>query len=85
MFVRSQHLLGVDGDIAWKQKLSDYARDTFGLFGSECGREWALADSRKVGVFHGFGPTTLAWRGRTWTVAREQTIAPCQSGAENRP
>jgi len=36
------HPLDRNGDIAWKQKLSDYARDTFGLFGSECGREWAL-------------------------------------------
>lgn len=35
-----------------------------------------LASSRKVRVFHGFGPATLAWRGRTWTVARERTIAP---------
>jgi hypothetical protein len=26
----------------WKQALSDYARQVFGLFGSECGREWAI-------------------------------------------
>jgi hypothetical protein len=39
------HPLDRNGDIAWKQKLSDYARDTFGLFGSECGREWALPHS----------------------------------------
>lgn len=39
------HPLDRNGDIAWKQKLSHYARDTFGLFGSECGREWALPHS----------------------------------------
>ena len=39
------HPLDRNSDIAWKQKLSDYARDTFGLFGSECGREWALPHS----------------------------------------
>ncbi len=32
-------------DIAWKIKLSDYSRDIFGIFGSECGREWALPHS----------------------------------------
>ncbi len=39
------HPVDRNSDIAWKQKLSDFARDTFGLFGSECGREWALAHS----------------------------------------
>lgn len=39
------HPLDRNSDIAWKQKLSDYARDMFGLFGSECGREWALPHS----------------------------------------
>jgi hypothetical protein len=29
----------------WKQALSDYARDQFGIFGSECGREWAIPHS----------------------------------------
>ncbi|MCD6506525.1 hypothetical protein J7M22_07850 [Candidatus Poribacteria bacterium] len=29
-------------DMYWKQVISDYARDLFGLFGSECGREWAI-------------------------------------------
>ncbi len=29
----------------WKQELSDYARQVFGVFGSECGREWALPHS----------------------------------------
>jgi len=29
-------------DIEWKQMLSDYARETFGVFGSEDGREWAI-------------------------------------------
>ena len=36
----------------------------------------ALASSQQVRIFHGFGPAKLTWRGRTWTIAREQTIAP---------
>lgn len=32
-------------DMKWKQALSDYARGVFGVFGSECGREWAIAHS----------------------------------------
>ncbi len=32
-------------DMKWKQALSDYARDVFGSFGSECGREWAIPHS----------------------------------------
>ena len=39
------HPIGRNDDIAWKIKLSDYSRETFGLFGSECGREWALPHS----------------------------------------
>ena len=39
------HPIGRNEDIAWKIRLSDYARNTFGLFGSECGREWALPHS----------------------------------------
>jgi len=39
------HRIGRNDDIAWKIKLSDYAREVFGLFGSECGREWALPHS----------------------------------------
>jgi hypothetical protein len=39
------HPLTRDEDILWKQKLSDAARREFGLFGSECGREWALGHS----------------------------------------
>jgi hypothetical protein len=39
------HPLGRNDDIAWKIKLSDKARELFGLFGSECGREWALPHS----------------------------------------
>ncbi len=37
-----RHPLTKQGDIHWKQVLSDYARDLFGMFGSECGREWAV-------------------------------------------
>ena len=40
-----QHPLDFNADILWKSRLSDYARQTFGLFGSECGREWALPHS----------------------------------------
>jgi len=29
-------------DLKWKQAISDYAREVFGSFGSECGREWAI-------------------------------------------
>jgi hypothetical protein len=36
------HPLTKQEDIHWKQKLSDYSREVFGLFGSECGREWAV-------------------------------------------
>jgi hypothetical protein len=39
------HPIGRNDDIAWKIKLSDYAREVFGIFGSECGREWALPHS----------------------------------------
>jgi hypothetical protein len=37
-----KHPLTRAGDMKWKQALSDYARDVFGIFGSECGREWAI-------------------------------------------
>ncbi|MBN1579658.1 MAG: hypothetical protein JXA89_03070, partial [Anaerolineae bacterium] len=37
-----RHPLTRQDDIHWKQVLSDAARDLFGLFGSECGREWAV-------------------------------------------
>ena len=40
-----KHPLDYGDDIRWKQKLSDYTRGVFGLFGSECGREWAIAHS----------------------------------------
>ncbi len=36
------HPLTRADDMHWKQALSDYARDVFGQFGSECGREWAI-------------------------------------------
>ena len=29
-------------DMHWKQELSRYSRGLFGIFGSECGREWAI-------------------------------------------
>jgi hypothetical protein len=37
-----KHPLTKADDIKWKQALSDYARDVFGSFGSEDGREWAI-------------------------------------------
>ena len=39
------HPIGRNEDIAWKIRLSDYSRNIFGIFGSECGREWALPHS----------------------------------------
>jgi len=39
------HPIGRNDDIAWKIRLSEYAREIFGIFGSECGREWALPHS----------------------------------------
>jgi hypothetical protein len=39
------HPIGRNEDIAWKIRLSDYSRNMFGIFGSECGREWALPHS----------------------------------------
>lgn len=61
------HPIGRNDDIAWKIRLSDYARETFGTFGSECGREWALPHSDffegLVGVsgryFHNLKPEEL--------------------------
>ncbi len=61
------HAIGRNEDIVWKKRLSDYARDVFGLFGSECGREWALPHSDffegLVAVsgrhFHNLDPTAL--------------------------
>ena len=37
-----QHPLTRLDDLFWKQELSRYARGLFGVFGSECGREWAI-------------------------------------------
>lgn len=64
------HPIGRNDDIAWKIKLSDEARKLFGLFGSECGREWALPHSDffegLVGVsghyFHNLKPESLGAR-----------------------
>jgi hypothetical protein len=61
------HPIGRNDDIAWKIKLSDKARELFGLFGSECGREWALPHSDffegLVGVsgryYHNLDPKAL--------------------------
>jgi hypothetical protein len=61
------HPLGRNDDIAWKIRLSDEARRLFGIFGSECGREWALPHSEffegLVGVrgkyYHNLDPAEL--------------------------
>jgi len=60
----ANHPTDRNDDIAWKTRLSDYAREMFGVFGSECGREWALPHSDffegLVGVsgryFHSLNP-----------------------------
>ena len=61
------HRIGRNDDIAWKIRLSDEARKLFGIFGSECGREWALPHSDffegLVGVsgkyYHNLDPAKL--------------------------
>ena len=61
------HPIGRNDDIASKIALSDKARELFGLFGSECGREWALPHSDffegLVGVsgryYHNLKPESL--------------------------
>jgi hypothetical protein len=37
-----EHPMTRADDLKWKAAISDYARDVFGSFGSECGREWAI-------------------------------------------
>lgn len=37
-----RHPLTRQDDIYWKAAISDYARSIIGMFGSECGREWAV-------------------------------------------
>lgn len=77
------HPIGRNEDIAWKMRLSQYARELFGLFGSECGREWALRCSDffegLVGVsgryFHGLNPATL---GATVVPFWEMVYHDCQ-------
>jgi hypothetical protein len=61
------HPLSRADDIRLKAALSDYAREVFGVFGSECGREWAIPHSDffegLVGVsgkyFHNLDPASL--------------------------
>jgi len=47
-----KHPLGATMILPGKSSLSDKSRDVFGLFGSECGREWALPHSD---FFEGYG------------------------------
>ena len=37
-----RHPLTRADDLHWKQEISRFSRQTFGIFGSECGREWAI-------------------------------------------
>jgi len=37
-----EHPITKSDDIKYKQELSDYSRELFGTFGSECGKEWAI-------------------------------------------
>jgi len=77
------HPLGRNEDVAWKSRLSDEARKLFGIFGSECGREWALAHSEffegLVGVsgryFHNLDPARL---GATVVPFWEMVYHDCQ-------
>jgi hypothetical protein len=46
-----KHPLTRADDMKWKQALSNYAREVFGSFGSECGREWAIPSAD---FFEGF-------------------------------
>lgn len=46
-----EHPLTRADDLRWKTELCRYARDLFGIFGSECGREWAIPVSD---FFEGF-------------------------------
>jgi len=79
-----KHPLTRADDIRWKQALSDYTRGVFGLFGSECGREWAIPHSDFFeglsGVsgkyFHNLDPATL---GATVIPLFEMVYHDCES------
>jgi hypothetical protein len=49
------HPLTRAGDMKWKLALADYAREQFGVFGSECGREWAIPHCDFFEGFTGVG------------------------------
>lgn len=65
-----KHKIDRNQDIAFKRELSEKSREIFGLFGSECGREWALPVSDffegLTGVsgkyFHNLKPESLGAR-----------------------
>jgi len=52
-----KHPLDRAGDMKWKLALSDYARRVFGIFGSECGREWAIGHADFFEGLTGVGGT----------------------------
>ncbi len=64
------HTLTLGDDMRYKQELCDYARSLFSIFGSECGREWAIPHSHFFeglgGVngryFHSLEPSSLGGR-----------------------
>ena len=51
------HPLSRADDMKSKQALSDYAREVFGSFGSECGREWAIPHADYFEGFTGVSGT----------------------------
>lgn len=53
-----RHPLRRGDDMRWKQALCDYARALFGIFGSECGREWGIPHAD---FFEGLAGVSGTW------------------------
>ncbi len=64
------HPLTRADDMKWKQALSDYARQVFGIFGSEDGREWAIPHSD---FFEGLTGVSGSWYHGTKVKLNEET------------
>ncbi len=54
----TNHPLSRSDDLRYKAALSDYARELFGMFGSECGREWAVPHAD---FFEGYTGVSGRW------------------------
>ena len=62
-----EHPLTLWDDMHYKQQLASYTRDLFGIYGSECGREWALgvadffegATGAQGRCFHNLNPSDI--------------------------